>query len=110
MRSFRHEQQSPGLVAAHLHNISLQYGFLLHNASEAKVAQVQRFKVTIHNEFGHGTAHSGGLLQAVAAEAGGKVHVVDQRVHPDDGVLVEGVVVVETRPGTLHLMSRDTRF
>lgn len=98
------------MVVAHLHNVSLQHGFLLHYASEGKVAQVQRFKVSVQNEFGHSAAHGGGLLQAVAAEAGGKVHVVDQRVQADDAVLVEGVVVVETRPGTRHLMGRDTRF
>lgn len=98
------------MVVAHLHNVSLQHGFLLHYASEAEVAQVQRFKVSVHNEFGHSAADGGGLLQAVAAEAGGKVHVVDKRVQPDDAVLVEGVVVVETRPGTSHLMGRDTRF
>lgn len=98
------------MAAAHLHDVSLQQGFLLHYASEAKVAQVQRFKVAVHNELGDSAAHGGGLLQAVAAEAGGKVHVVDQRVQPDDAVLVEGVVVVETRPGAGHLMGRDTRF
>lgn len=43
------------------------------------------------------------MLQAVAAEAGGEVHVVDQRVNADDAVLVERVVVVETGPGAGHL-------
>lgn len=43
------------------------------------------------------------MLQAVAAEPGGKVHVIDQGVDPNDGVLVEGIVVIETCPGAAHL-------
>ncbi len=77
------------------------------DASEAEAAQVQRFKVSIQDQFCHSTAHGGGVLQAVAAETGGKVHVVDQRVQTNDAVLVEGVVVVETCPRAGHL--RRTR-
>lgn len=98
------------MVAALLHNVSLQHGFLFHDASEAKVAQVECFKVAVQNEFCHGEAHSRGLLEAVATESSGKVHVVDQRVDSNDGVLVEGVVVVETCPGTGQLTGRDKRF
>lgn len=43
------------------------------------------------------------MLQAVAAETGGKVHVVDEGVEPNDAVLVKGVVVVEAGPGAVHL-------
>lgn len=42
----------------------------------------------------------------MAAEARGEVHVVDQGVRTDDGVLVKGVVVIETCPGTGHLRGR----
>lgn len=103
MESFRHQQQSDASAAARLHDVPLQHGHLLHDTSEAEAAQVQRLKVPVQNELGHGAAHGGGVLQAVAAEAGGKVHVVDERVNPDDAVLVEGVVIVETRPGAGHL-------
>lgn len=46
------------------------------------------------------------MLQAVAAEPGGKVHVIDQGVDPDDAVLVEGIVVIETCPGAAHLWKK----
>lgn len=81
--------------------------------------QIQRFKLSIQDEFCYSTTHSGGLLQSVAAEAGGEVHVADQRVCADDAVLVEGVIVVETCPRTGHLrgatrqqelMSRSGQF
>lgn len=45
----------------------------------------------------------------MAAEAGGKVHVVDKRVRANDAVLVEGVVVVETSPCTGHLRGATTQ-
>lgn len=92
-----------GPAPAPLYDVPLQHGFLGQNASEAEAAQVQRFKVPIQDQFCHSATHRGGLLQAVAAETGGKVHVVDLRVNTDDAVLVEGVVVVETCPRTGHL-------
>lgn len=102
------ESKSPGSsrngsVPAPLHNVPLQHGFPGQNASEAEAAQVQRLKAPVQDQFRHGATHGGGLLQAVAAETGGKVQVVDERVKPDDAVLVEGVVVVETRPRAGHL-------
>lgn len=39
----------------------------------------------------------------MATETSGNVHVVDVGVDPDDGVLVKGVVVVETCPRAVHL-------
>lgn len=60
-------------------------------------------EVPVQDEFSHGAAHGRRVLQAVAAEARRKVHVVDQGVDPDDGVLVKGVVVIETGPGAAHL-------
>lgn len=96
-------------VPALLYNVPLQHGFLGQNASEAEGAQVQCFKVPIQDQFCHSAAHSGGVLQAVAAETGGKVHIVDQWVHTDDAVLVKSVVVVETRPRAGHLKGRNKR-
>lgn len=98
--------RSPG--SPHLNDVPLQHRLLGQNSFEAEVAQVQRFKVPVQDQFCHCATHSGGVLQAVAAEAGGKVHVIDQRVNPDDAVLVEAVVVIETRPRTAHLR-RGTR-
>ncbi|CAG5870307.1 unnamed protein product [Menidia menidia] len=67
-----------------------KHGLLTQNPPETEAAQVQRLEVPVQDELGHGPAHGGGVLQAVAAEARGKVHVVDGRVHADDGVLVKG--------------------
>jgi len=89
-----------------LHDVPLQPGLPGQDALEAEAAQVQRGEVPVQDQLGHGAAHGGRVLQAVAAEAGGEVHVVDQRVHPDDAVLVEGVVVVVTGPRTRHLRER----
>lgn len=50
------------------------------------------------------------MLQAVAAEPGGEVHVPDRGVDPDDAVLVEGVVVVEARPRAAHLPDERGRL
>lgn len=86
-----------------LHDVPLQHGLLRQDASEVESAQVQRLEASIQDELCHGAAHGGGVLQAVPAEARGKVHVVDQRVHADDAVLVEGVVVVVSGPRTRHL-------
>lgn len=93
------------MTGALSHNVPLQHGLLLHNPLESEVAEVQSFEVPVQDEFCHGATHGGRVLQAVAAEAGGEVHVVDQRVHANDAVLVEGVVVVEARPGAAHLFS-----
>src|SRR5258708_27437991 len=48
---------------------------------------------------------SGGrrLLHAMPTEAIDKIHIFKTWVAPDDGVLVKGVVVIETRPRALHL-------
>lgn len=93
---------------APLHDVPLQHWFLVQDAPEAESAQVQRFKAPIEDQFCHCTTHCGGVLQAVAAETGHKVHVVNQGVNPNDAVLVEGVVVVETCPGAAHLRTRRT--
>lgn len=96
-------------VPAPLHNVSLQHRFLGQNASEAKGAQVQRLKVSIQDQFSHCPTHRRGVLQAMAAETGGKVHVVDQGVNPDDAVLVQGVVLVEPCPRAFHLRGETGR-
>lgn len=88
---------------APLHDVPLQHWFLFQDAPEAKSTQVQCFKAPIEDQFCHRTTHCGGVLQAVAAETRYPVHVVDQGVNPNDAVLVEGVVVVETCPGAAHL-------
>lgn len=93
-------------VPAPLYDVPLQHGLLGHNASEAEAVQVQRFKAPIQDQFCHSTTHCRGLLQAVAAKTGGKVHVVDHGVDTDDAVLIEGVVVIETCPRTRHLRAR----
>lgn len=91
------------VVSPPLHDVPLQHGLPGQDAAEVEAAQVQRGEVPVQDELGHGAARGGGVLQAVAAEAGGEVHVGDERVRPDDGVLVEGVVVVETGPRARHL-------
>src|SRR5437879_2865139 len=49
------------------------------------------------------------LLHAMPAEPVDKIHIFEAGVTPDDGVLVEGVVVVETGPGALHLEGGESR-
>lgn len=88
---------------AELHDVPLQHGLLGQDPAETEAAQVQSFKVSVQNQLRHGATRRGRVLQAVAAEARGKVHVADEGVRTDDGVLVKGVVVIETRPGTAHL-------
>lgn len=75
-------------VPAPLHDVPLQHGLPSQNPPEAEPVQIQRFKLSIQDQFCYSTTHSGGLLQSVAAEASGEVHVADQRVHADDAVLV----------------------
>lgn len=89
--------------SAQLHDVPLQLGFLSQNPVETEAAQVQRFIASVQNQLCHGATHRRRVLQAMAAEARGEVHVVDQGVRTDDGVLVKGVVVIETCPGTGHL-------
>lgn len=89
-----------------LHDVLLKHLLLPQDPPEAEAAQVQSLKASVQDEFCHGPAHRRRVLQAVAAETGGKVHVFDERVQTDDAVLVEGVVVVETGPGAGHLTGR----
>lgn len=91
------------------YDVQLQHGLLRHQTFETEVAHVQRSVAPVQDEFCHGSTDGGGLLKAMAAEAGGEVHVVDQGVHADDGVLVEGVVVVETCPGAGDLTGGTRR-
>lgn len=86
-----------------LQNVSFQDRLLLHDPVQTKYTQVQSFKASLQDQLSQCPAHTRRVLQAVAAEACGTVHVVDQRVYTDDGVLVQGVVVVEPGPGTGHL-------
>lgn len=91
------------LVRGPLNDVPLQDGLPRQNPGEAEPAQVQGFKLSVQHKLRHGATHRRRVLQAMAAEAGGEVHVVDQRMHADDAVLVECVVVVETGPGAGHL-------
>lgn len=93
-------------VVSELHDVPLQHLLMLQNPVETEAAQVQSFKASFQDEFCQAPAHRRRVLQAVAAEAGGEVHVLDERVQADEAVLVEGVVVVETGPRAHHLTGR----
>lgn len=98
------KSQCVNIVKTRLDYVSLQHGFLDQNASEAEVAQVQCFKVSVQDQFCNAPTHCRRVLQAMATETSGKVHVVDHGVHTNDTILVKGVVVIETCPcaGNLH--------
>lgn len=64
-------------------------------------------EVPVQDELSNSPPHSRTVLQAVAAETSGKVHVIDQGVEPNNGVLVKGVVVVKAGPGAAHLRKKQ---
>jgi len=86
-----------------LDNVPLLHGRRGQDAIEAQIRQVQRLEAVVQDHLGYRAADGWRVLQAVAAEARGEVHVLYQRVEAQDGVLVEGVVVVVAGPGAGHL-------
>jgi len=58
--------------------------------------------LVFRNELCNGAAGPRGLLEAVARKAVAEKHVRHVRVPAQNGVLVHGVVFVETRPRALH--------
>ena len=109
LSSFVPGRRANGIFPHPLHDVPFQHRLLGQDPSEVESTQVQSFKTSVQDQLGHGPAHGGRVLQAVAAEARGKEHVVDQRVETDDAVLVEGVVVVEAGPGAGHLREQEHR-
>lgn len=78
-------------------------------AVEEEGAQVDRLEVAVQHHLCHSSPHSRGLLEPMATEARGKVHVDDERVGTHHAILVEGVVVVIASPGTPNLRADRTR-
>src|SRR5438552_1490818 len=69
----------------------------------AEAAKVERPERSANNEFAKRPSGGLRLLHAMPTEPIDKIDIVQAGMAPDDGILVEGVVVVETGPGALHL-------
>lgn len=76
-------------------------------AAEEEGAQVDSPELALQHHLGHSSPHGGGLLEPVAAEACGKVHVGDQGVGAHHAVLVKGVVVVVAGPSAPNLQMHE---
>src|SRR5258708_28105401 len=79
------------------------------DALVAEPTEVERPKGAGDDEFAERPSGGRRLLHAMPTEAIDKIHIFKTGVAPDDGVLVKGVVVVETGPGALHLEGGEGR-
>lgn len=77
-------------------------------AAEEEGAQVDGLELALQHHLGHSSPHGGGLLEPMATEARGKVHVDDQGVGAHHAVLVKGVVVVIAGPSAPNLRVHET--
>lgn len=83
--------------------VPLQDGLLVQDALKVERTEVNGLKASVQNELGDGAPDGRRLLEPVATEARGEVHVVHQRVRAHHRVLIERVVVIESRPRSRHL-------
>lgn len=72
-------------------------------AAEEEGAQIDGLEVTLQYHLSHSSPHGGCLLEPMATEARGKVHVDNQWVRAHHTILVKGVVVVIASPSSPNL-------
>lgn len=72
-------------------------------AVEEEGAQVDSLEVAVQHHLCHSSPHGRGLLEPMATEARGKVHVDDEWVGTHHTILVKGVVVVIASPSVPNL-------
>src|SRR6266478_1110299 len=73
------------------------------DALVAEAAKVERTERASDDELAERPSGGRRLLHAMPAETIDKIHVFEAGVTPDDGILIEGVVVVEAGPSALRL-------
>mmetsp|Transcript_24784 Transcript_24784/g.80915 ORF Transcript_24784/g.80915 Transcript_24784/m.80915 type:complete len:239 (+) Transcript_24784:137-853(+) len=85
------------------HDVLLEEGLAPRDAVKPEAGDVDGLVRAGGQQLGHGPPGPRRLLEPVAGEAVAEHEVVDVRVAPDDGILVERVVLVEARPRGGHL-------
>src|SRR4029079_3528999 len=80
-------------------HIALEKRRLLEDALEAEALEIDGAVLPMDDELSNGIAGSRPLLQAVAGKAIGEEEIRNLRMRPDDGILVEGVIVIVADPG-----------
>ena len=81
---------------------------MVQNSLEREVSQINRVRVSVQYNLAHGPPHRGRHLQSVSAESIDKHIVCEDRVSPNDCILIQCVVFVVARPATLNLESDTT--
>src|SRR3954452_24311558 len=91
-------RRPPGCRPVRSYDVEFLHRPPLRDTLIAEQSEVERYKLLMRDQFGDRAPGGGRLLQAVAREPVGENEILDLRMAPDHGVLVERVVVVMPGP------------
>src|ERR1700710_2524158 len=82
-----------------LYHIAFQQRTARRDALEGEIREVERAIAAMDDQFRQPAPDGGRLLHAMAGKTCREIGVVVTRQPPDDGVMIENVEIVVSRPG-----------